>query len=227
MIALCQEHATKADNGAFADDQLRQFKRDALSRADQVSGRFDWMRQDLLAVIGGNYYYDVSVIFQLNEVRCIWFDRDEDRNLLLNFRMPTLSGEPRARIDQNWWTVPPSVEELICPPGGRTLEVRYQNGDRFRAEFLNVESEADMIARYSNFAGFADGSIPFPLTVVEVWERAAGTIFEFGPTYSRIAGSFITGGLMTGIGRGAIRIDVDESVLARLSLPITEETDED
>jgi hypothetical protein len=46
MIAVCREHADKADHGSFTDDQLRELKREGRSRASQVRGRFDWMRQD-------------------------------------------------------------------------------------------------------------------------------------------------------------------------------------
>jgi hypothetical protein len=45
MVALCREHHDKADAGAFTRDQLRQLK---TKRAHRVTGRFDWMRQDLL-----------------------------------------------------------------------------------------------------------------------------------------------------------------------------------
>ncbi len=116
MIALCREHADKADHGAFTDDQLRELKREGRSRAAQVRGRFDWMRQDLLAVVGGNFYYEQRVIFQLGEIPCIWFDRDEAGYLLLNFKMPTISGRARAQIDQNFWSITPAVEKVICPP---------------------------------------------------------------------------------------------------------------
>src|SRR3990172_955656 len=51
MIALCGEHHAKADVGAFTREQLREFKRGAIERAEEVKGRFDWMRHSLLAVV--------------------------------------------------------------------------------------------------------------------------------------------------------------------------------
>jgi hypothetical protein len=44
MVALCREHHDKADAGAFTREQLRQLK----TKRARVTGRFDWMRQDLL-----------------------------------------------------------------------------------------------------------------------------------------------------------------------------------
>ena len=133
MIALCREHADKADHGSFTDDQLRELKRMGRSRAKLVRGQFDWMRRDLLAVVGGNFYYDQRVILRINDIPCIWFDRDEEDYSLLNFKMPTISGRPRAQVESNFWSVTPAVDEVVCPPSGRLIEVAYpKNGDKFR-----------------------------------------------------------------------------------------------
>jgi hypothetical protein len=55
MIALCLDHAARADAGAFTNDQLRTLKREGRDRATAIRGRFDWMRRDLLAVVGGKF----------------------------------------------------------------------------------------------------------------------------------------------------------------------------
>ena len=54
MTALCREHHIQADNGAFTKEQLLQFKRDGKANWQQVSGNFNWMRNRILAVVGGN-----------------------------------------------------------------------------------------------------------------------------------------------------------------------------
>ena len=148
MIALCRVHADQADHGAFTDNQLRRLKREGRSKAAEVRGKFNWMRQDLLAVVGGNFFYRQKVIFELSGVPCIWFDRDDENSLLLNFKMPTIAGRPRAQIDQNFWSVSPAVHEVICPPNGRLIEVNYRNGDKFRAAFFNIPSPDFLHGRY-------------------------------------------------------------------------------
>ncbi|MDP9457654.1 MAG: HNH endonuclease, partial [Actinomycetota bacterium] len=50
----------------------------------------------LLAVVGGNFYYDTPIIFQYQGEPSIWFNRDEDGYLLLNVRMLSTSGQPRT-----------------------------------------------------------------------------------------------------------------------------------
>jgi hypothetical protein len=148
MIALCQEHARKADGGAFTDDQLRELKREGRSRAQQVKGKFDWMRRDLLAVVGGNFYVETMTLVQFGSRPVVWFKRDEEGYLLLNFTMPTLAGQARARIEDNVWTVTPQVAEVICPPTGRKVEIDYGGGDYFRIEFFNVGKPESLDERY-------------------------------------------------------------------------------
>jgi hypothetical protein len=205
MIALCREHADKADNGAFTDDQLRELKREGRSRAALVRGQFDWMRRNLLAVVGGNFYYETQVIFQICDVPCIWFDRDENDYLLLNFKMPTITGQPRTQIERNFWSVTPAVHEVVCPPNGRLIEVSYPNGDKFRAEFFNADSPDVIDRRYPSPQPRGwDAKVRFPLTIVELWETAAGTRIEFGPKFSRVGGMQVINGFFAYSGAGIV-----------------------
>jgi hypothetical protein len=175
------------------------------------------MRQDLLAVVGTNFHYEQRVIFQIGDVPCIWFNRDEAGYLLLNFKMPTLAGRPRAQIDRNFWRVSPSVDKVICPPNGRLIEVKYPNGDQFRAEFFNADSPDGLDKRYPpRWSRGWYGKAKFPLTVVELWETAAGTNIEFGPQFSRIGNGMVTEVFMRGNSAG-IRLNVTPEQLAALS----------
>jgi hypothetical protein len=217
MIALCREHADQADNDAFTDDQLRELKRVGKARAQEVRGRFNWMRQDLLAVVGGNFYYRQPVIFEIGNVRCIWFDRDDEGYLLLNFRMPTIAGRPRAEIERNSWMVSPAVNEVVCPPSGRLVEVSYHNGDKFRAEFFNIASPGDFESRYPEVKARPWlREIEFPLTVAELWETAAETPIEFGPTFSRVPRWMSSGGFFRENNGAAIHLSASEAELALL-----------
>jgi hypothetical protein len=219
MIALCREHADKADHGSFTDDQLRKLKLEGKVRGLEVRGRFDWMRQDLLAAVGGNFFYQTSIILELGTTRCIWFDRDEEGYLLLNFRMPTITGHARAQIDQNIWSVVPEVNEVVCPPSGRLVEVSYNNGDKFRAEFYDVLSPDELATRYpmSNTARWSD-HVNFPVTAVELWETAAETSIEFGPRFSRLPGNNIVVDCFSRGGK-AFHIEVSPHELVRLFPP--------
>jgi len=217
MIALCREHADKADNGSFTDDQLRKLKAEGKSRGLEVRGRFDWMRQDLLAVVGGNFFYRAPVILELGTKPCIWFDRDDEEYLLLNFKMPTISGRPRAQIEQNIWSVVPQVSEVVCPPSGRLVEVSYGNGDKFRAEFYDTHSPGVLAARYPNsYTTRWSDDVNFPVTVVEIWETAAGTAIEFGPRSSRLPGNSMFEDCFTSACRVAFHVGVLPADLARL-----------
>jgi len=54
------------------------------------------MRQQILAVVGGNFYYEVPTIIQIAGHPVIWWNRGEDSLMLLNVRMLSTSSEPRA-----------------------------------------------------------------------------------------------------------------------------------
>lgn len=220
MIALCREHADKADSGSFTDDQLRELKRVGRDRAAMVRGRFDWMRRDLLAVVGGNFYYRQAVLFQIGREKSIWFERDADGSLLLNVRLPTMSTRPRARIENNVWSVLPRVAEVICPPHGRLVDIRYENGDRFKAEFFSANTASDLAARYPRrgVEGWSS-EIEFPVTVVEIQETAAGTTIQFGASETSLLGHGIRDCFFANSGGVALHIDAPDEIVARLFPP--------
>ena len=150
MIALCILHANQADAGAFTKDQLRELKR---LGADNVRGRFEWMRSDLLAVVGGDLYYRTRTPLMINGERVIWFDRDEHGRLLLSCAMPTRSEEPRLRMQRNDWVVVGDPTDVVCPPSGRLLRAKYANGDSISIEFRNLESAKEAVRRYPQLLG--------------------------------------------------------------------------
>ncbi|NLP82570.1 hypothetical protein HF576_01790 [Microbacterium sp. CFH 90308] len=147
MIALCREHADKADNGSYTDDQLRRFKRSGALNETEVRGRFEWMRRDLVAILGSNVFVDTPVLLSFDGIPVIWFRRNENGEVMVNYRMPSVS--PRTTIINNVWDVDQGdIDEVICPPGARTLEVRYTNGDIFKVEFYAAETAEDAIRRF-------------------------------------------------------------------------------
>lgn len=187
MIALCGEHHGKADAGAYTKDQLREFKRVGADHAKEIKGRFDWMRHNLLAVVGGNFFYETPTIFEFRGEPSIWFNRDEDGYLLLNVRMLTTSGQPRMRIEDNFWLTRGDPEDLESPPSGKVLHVKYPNGDMLRVRFYELASVAAAQKRYSE-ARPGGWGVPFPITAVEVNNKVGDTNLEFGPRQTKWAG---------------------------------------
>ena len=52
MIALCAQHHKKADGNAYTVEQLHDFKMNRV-HSKQVRGNLDWLRRDLLSIVGG------------------------------------------------------------------------------------------------------------------------------------------------------------------------------
>jgi hypothetical protein len=201
MIALCGEHHDKADSGAFTIEQLRSFKR--RSEAD-VRGRFDWMRNDLLAVIGGSFFYKCPVPLTVRSRPCIWFSRDEGGLLLLNFDMAIFRDEPRLRLEDNFWILPPGALDLECPPSGRLIEARYANGDRLRVEFFEISAADAFLEIYPTVSRDRADSLSFPITAVEI-HLSVGGVPYVGPTEILVPVEFsVTNCLF--VGGGGVRL---------------------
>lgn len=200
MIALCSEHHAKADAGAFTKEQLRKFKNTS-NTLSVIQGRFDWMRNNILAVVGGNFYYETPIIFQFKEQPVIWFNRDEDGYMLLNVRMLSKSTEPRAYIEDNFWISKGQPEDLESPPSGKLLKVKYNNGDEIKIEFIEFISIESIKKRYPDIEP-ESWNIPLPITAVEVFEKVGGTSLEFGPRGTKFAGPLMRNCFMRNCGVG-------------------------
>ncbi len=184
MVALCQEHHSKADAGAYTPDQLRDFKR---VKSPQVSGRFDWMRNRLLTILGGNFYYEVPILFEFRGHPVVWFRQDDRGTLLLNLRMLTTAREPRLVVEDNDWVSLGTPADLECPPSGRLISVRYDNGDSLRVEFSEAEDCHSLSQEYPD-ARICEWPVAFPITTVKVWMSVSGTELSFSPTATTLPG---------------------------------------
>lgn len=202
MIALCAEHHKKADAGAYTKAQLHAFKSNR-ANAEAVKGSFDWLRNDLLAVVGGNFYYETPVVVQIDGQRVVWFRRDEDGYLRLNVKVLGLLPERRASIEDNIWGEIGEPDDLRSPPGGKSLDIRYRSGDRLSVEFLELRSAEELFERYGSELLRRNSSFKFPLTAVEVNLAIGSTEILLSPRGTTLPGSNrVIGGLSVRCGIG-------------------------
>jgi hypothetical protein len=184
MIALCSEHHAKADAGAYTTEQLRALKGNT---PREPAGRFDWMRRELLVVVGGNFYHETPIAVQFRGQPVVWVNRDSEGYLLVNLAMLSTSHEPRAMMQDNFWTALGAPSDVECPPSGRKLKIQYSNEDRLGVEFFPVDAIADIVARYPD-ANADHWGISYPITAVEVQMRVGGTAIDFGPRSTQVGG---------------------------------------
>jgi hypothetical protein len=197
MIALCLAHHHMADGGTFTKAQLRHMKRQRAPDGG-VGGRLAWLRNELLAIVGGNLYYKTNTILSFGEQQAIWFNRDEDNHLLLNVRMMTLSGRPRLRLEDSDWVVLGEPVDFECPPSGRRILVTYRNGDELVIEFHELAGPSEAAERHPDVPPDRWPRIDFPVTVVEVRCEIGGTGLGFGPTWTKLPGLHLTDGFFVG-----------------------------
>jgi hypothetical protein len=216
MIALCLTHAGQADANAFESEYLKDLKHSETDR-EEVRGELTWMRKKVLALVGGNWYYETPVILKIGATDAISFSRDDEGYLLLSLRMPTLSGLPRAQIVENFFTVGrDQVSDIECAARGRTIKIEYSNGDRFLQEYRDMADEDSLRSRYGDLVGSGpvNESIEFPLTVVEVSEQTKDSRLDFDPLSTRIGGMQMSGcwSIRNGVG---VHFDVPPDVEKR------------
>jgi len=177
MIALCREHHFKADHGAFTKEQLIDFKR---NNNATIEGRFDWMRKDLLAIVGGMFFYNVDKIIQIHSTPIIWFTRNSEGCALLNINMLTTSGEERIKMVDNYWMTQGFPSDFICPPSGKLIEAKYSNGDYLKVVFSDVNTEKDFMNKCPN-ARIKEYNVKLPITAVEITNKIVGGNIQFEP----------------------------------------------
>lgn len=180
MIALCPTHHRKADANTYTKDQLKNYKR---NKQSNISGKFDWMRHNLLAIVGGNYYYNTMTIFQYHKQKCIWFNRDENGYFLLNI---ALIGDNEPVIEDNIWISNENVKDLISPASGKKLNIKYTNKDILEIEFLEINSVKDL---KKDLLKLADLQIEYPITIVKVKYKAIKENIFFDPSQTKIKNS--------------------------------------
>lgn len=184
MIALCREHADKADSGAYTDDQLRRFKQRGAESAASIRGEFGWMRNNLVARVGGNFYVDTPILVAITGMPLIWFERNKYGELMLNYRL-----RAGAVITNNSWELPPDqLDQVICKPGGRSLDIRHKNGDRFAITFAE---HADRESFRRTYPGIISTAIPlsarrFPVTVVDVTSVSSEGSFQLNSGWTSL-----------------------------------------
>lgn len=193
MIALCREHHIQADNGAFTKEQLHELKKSCKERPRQISGKFNWLRNRLLVVVGGNFYYETLTVFEFRGQPVIWFERDDNGYLLLNIRMLSTSGKPRAEILKNEWFNVGGEEDIECPPSAKRLRVSYPNGDLVSIEFFELASVTDVTKRYPSVDPEDwPSELDYPITAVEVVNVVAGTDIQFNARETHLGGMRIS-----------------------------------
>jgi hypothetical protein len=189
MIAVCGLHHPQADQGAFTTDQLREMKAHGAERNREVQGRLEWTREDLLTVVGGNFYYETPIPVRFRDQAVVGLTRDERGQLLLDTNMLSASRDPRMAIQENFWIVRGNPLDVECPPHGRLVSAEYTNGDRLRVEFIPDLDASALASRYPG-AGLdrARANLPDRVTAVEIQMRVGGTEMEFGPRETRLPG---------------------------------------
>lgn len=191
MIALCATHHAKAD--ALTREQCLDLKSNSHTR--DVKGRFEWMRREIVSIIGGNYYHEVPIILRMRDMSVIWWERDQNGYLQLSLQMLTVGNEPRTRLMANDWDIRGNPIDVESPPNGSLLSVRYENGDYLSIKFREWKSSEQLQATHPRILDLEDfgETIVYPLVTAEVNMEVAGTDIRLDPKGATIQGISLRG----------------------------------
>ncbi|WP_346030765.1 hypothetical protein, partial [Dermacoccus barathri] len=180
MVALCATHHAKAD--AWTIEQCRALKGTTLDRS--VAGKFEWMRREVIGIIGGNYFHETPDMIVFGSAKLVWFERDEDGYLLLSLNMLSISGQPRTKLRANDWLIEGDPIDVESPPNGSRLRVRYENGDEVDIRFKQWETPESVQKEHPRILDIED--VSFPVVTAEVKMIAAGTDYQFDSKKSQM-----------------------------------------
>jgi hypothetical protein len=112
--------------------------------------------------------------------------------------MVTLTGKPRLRLEDSDWMVMGEPVEFECPPSGRRILVKYQNGDELVIEFHELADASEAGSRHPDVPAERCPWVDFPVTVVEARSEIGGTGLGFGPTWTKLPRLHLTDGFFVG-----------------------------
>lgn len=181
MIALCNLHHKFADNGAYPNDQLKQFKENRVN-SKALKGNFEWRRKKILAVVGRSFYYETPYPLVIDGYKIVSLSRDENGYLLLNIQMLSLENEDRLVMHQNCWESIGKPKDFECRPSGKKIKANYPNGDMIEIIFSEIKNTQ---AFKKKFKLEPQKSYEFPLTVVEIYFEIANTGIKYSPKGSK------------------------------------------
>ncbi|KUJ59195.1 hypothetical protein AR687_24365 [Flavobacteriaceae bacterium CRH] len=151
MIALCLEHHKQADYGAFTDSQLNKLKAEPfLTKNDKVSGQFNWKRENLVFLLGGNIYLKSQNIYLYEKEPLLWLTNDNQNNTLLNFDIKAESGEIIFSMRNNDWITISEFDDIESIPSGKKLFVEnIKEKIKIEIEFNNL-TKIEFYQKYRN-----------------------------------------------------------------------------
>jgi hypothetical protein len=183
MVALCGHHHHAADVGAYTKEQLREFKR----RGSQgpIRGDFQWRREKTLFLLGSNFYANCRVPLRVRGQDFVWLTKDENGFDLVNLDLFASDGALAFSMRDNDWVVYSEVDDLECPPAGKSLRIdagslaislslRFENSsvEDIRATMIAVSQAVER----SSGEKTADWIIPHRLSLLK--EQFRGNEFH-------------------------------------------------
>jgi hypothetical protein len=139
IIALCPNHASKADGGAWTVNQLKQLKKHPYITLNKISDTFSYLRNDLVLMIGC-LAYGFKEFININDENVLGIGRTPQHYSAINMLIRDADGKSILEMKENDWIVyTANVLDFECPPRGKSFRIRTKG------------NKTDLTVRFDDF----------------------------------------------------------------------------
>lgn len=134
MIALCAEHAQKADGCNYTKDQLKSYKENPVVKDMIKDHRWPWEPEKLVFLIGGSVVFGVRPLLTLRGKEIFgatreWIPGRTTKSIFFNFNLVDPNGNPIVDMKKNWLTIhTSSIADLKLTTRSTKFVVSHDSG---------------------------------------------------------------------------------------------------
>lgn len=149
MVALCANCHREVHNKVISDRQLRRAIEDPYNKQNRfVSHQFSLADPHISYIdVAGNKYFNTRVILRVGNTDIIWFELDQQNQLLLNAKMYNALGILCAQIINNRW---------VAMIDDDTWDITYKSGELV---IKSSRNRVDIRLRINNDVVFFEGEM--------------------------------------------------------------------
>jgi hypothetical protein len=140
MIALCPGHHKMADSGVYTVAQLRELKREGMSK-NRVAFRWPWIPENIAFIFGGSILFGARPALTIDGSTILGARRgrlaeSSDFDVLFDLNLKTREGKPIARMEENLFeALTPDLEDFVFTPGTNVFGIEHTSGTKLKLEF--------------------------------------------------------------------------------------------
>lgn len=147
MIALCANHAQKADSGVYTKEQLKRWKANPFVK-DRISEQWPWEPENLVFLMGGCVFFGVRPLLTLRGRKVFCATREirpwaSTASVVFDLDLVDPEGHPIVEMKRNWLTIHTDrLDDLRFTPGSKQFCVSHISGLQMAIQYYHYSPAA-------------------------------------------------------------------------------------